>query len=166
MKNACYMALLFLAFCQAASALPEPNFNGTWVLDQVNGKPVPSEVIRFSLTLKGNEFVIESPRSLNKQEFVLDGTERILPAIGTPIVTYYTAKWDGESLIIDTKGEDPRPWPNSSPGFDRNMLAMYAHQVWSISADGKNLFVLTTRRFGTSSKTVEIANVFKKMNAQ
>jgi hypothetical protein len=70
------------AFGQVVSASPEPNFNGTWVLDQVNGKPLPSEVIRFSLTLKGNEFVVEFPGSPNKQEYVLDGTERILPAPG------------------------------------------------------------------------------------
>jgi hypothetical protein len=166
MRNACYVVLLFLAFGQVASASPEPNFNGTWVLDQINGKPVPSEVIRFSITLKGNEFVIEFPGSPNKQEYVLDGTERILPTIGTPIVTYYTAKWDGESLIIDKKSEDTRPWPGPFSSFDRSKLAMHTHQVWSISDDGKNLIRLTTVQFGTSSSTVETADVFTKMNAQ
>jgi hypothetical protein len=166
MKNACYLALLFLTLGQVSSASPEPNFNGTWVLDQVNGEPMPTGVIRFSLTQQGGEFAIEFSGSPNMQEYIIDGTERKLPSIDTPIVTYYTAKWDGESLIIDKKSEDPMPWPGPSSSFDRSRLAYYMREVWSISADGKNLTRSTTLRFGTSSKTIERVDVFTRMTAQ
>ncbi len=168
MKYACYAFLIALTFSQVASALPEPNFSGTWVINQINGQPVssPSPV---SITQKGNEFVVEYDRRspMMKHEYVTDGTERKLPQIGTPTLIYYTAKWDGESLIIEKTNVDTRPWPGPMglQGIDPRPAMSY-REVWSISADGKTLTHLTTMRFETSSNKSEFTLTYTKVDTQ
>jgi hypothetical protein len=167
MKNACYVSLLLVlafAFSHVASALPEPNLNGTWVLTQINGRAVPFGS-RVSITQRGNEFVVEHDRSPMKQEYLTDGTERKLPQIGTPLLTYYTAEWEGESLIIDKTVEDTRPLPG--PAYPAvAMHAMSIREVWSMSPDGKNLTHLSTMGFGTSPNKSGFTLIYTKLDTQ
>ena len=174
MKNACYAFLLALTFSQVASASPDPNLSGTWVINQINGQAVPggsnpggSHAV--SITQKGNEFIVESDRRspMTKQEYVTDGTERKLPQIGSPTLTYYTAKWERETLIVDKTLEDTSPWPG--PMGLRGIYprrAISSREVWSISPDGKTLTRLTTVRFGTSPKKNEFTLTYTKVDAQ
>lgn len=157
MKNAFYVCLLLLAFSQLASASPEPTFGGTWVLIQINGNAVPGGY-PVSITHKGNEFVVDYDRRspMMKQEYVTDATERRLPQIGTPTLTYYTAKWEANSLIIDKESDQ------TLPNFGRT-FAMHTREVWLISDDGKNLTRLKT--FGASPNT-DFTLVYKKVDTQ
>jgi hypothetical protein len=153
MKKACYAFLLTLAFSQVASALPDPNFSGTWVLDQINGQ---AAIVgsRVSIIQKGNEFAIENGSPITKQEYVADGTERKLPKIGSPTSTYYTAKWEGNLLIIEKKTDITGP-------PDGRTWAVKEREVWSISTDGKSL---THSSVLSPDKTLTM--VFKKADTQ
>jgi hypothetical protein len=138
MKSTRYVCLLFLAFSLVASASPEPNLSGTWVLNQINGNAAPG-AYPVLITHKGNEFVVNYDRRspMMKQEYFTDGTERRLPQIVTPTLTYYTAKWDENSLVIDKESDRTLP-------PDGRTFAIHTREVWSISADGKNLTRLMT----------------------
>jgi hypothetical protein len=172
MKNACYVSFLLVlafAFSQLASALPEPNLSGTWVINQINGQAVADGSHPVSIAQKGNEFVVEYDRRspMMKQEYVTDGTERKLTQIGTPTLTYYTAKWEGETLIIDKTLEDTRPWPGPMRLQDIDSRhAISSREVWSISLDGKTLTRLTTTRFGTSPNKSEFTLTYAKVDTQ
>lgn len=162
MKNACYVLfflVLVFAFSHVASALPEPNLNGTWILTQTNGQAVPSWFLRISITQRGNEFVVKLGRSPIKQEYIVDETEREFPAIGTPTLAHYTAKWNGKSLVIDKISESTHP-------LLQIKITMSTHQVWSMSDDGQNLTRLTTVGFGTSPQKVQFTDVFAKVDPQ
>ena len=157
MKNACCMFLLVFTFSQSASASPIPILNGTWVLNQINEKAVNGD-IRVSLTRKGNEFLVQRDRSPIKLKYIVDGTKRKLPQIGTLLVTYSTAKWEEESLITD-KTSDAPPLPNGIKA-----PSMYTHEVWSISADGRSLTCMTT--YGKTQNKIEFTAAYTKADTQ
>jgi hypothetical protein len=148
MKNSCYLLLLGLAFSEVASASSEANLTGTWVATQLDRNAVKHD-IRVLITQKGNDFLFERDLWQDKLEYIADGTKRQLHQIGTRFVTYYTAKWEGESLIIDKK-IDASPPPNTPSWFITP--SRYIHEVWSISADGMSLTNMNTFKSGKPPK--------------
>jgi hypothetical protein len=131
MKNALlFLSLIVLALSLPAVATSAPDFNGAWVLNEANGAAAKLQS-QLSIEQEGNKILIKSSLSPIQREYVVDGTERQrTDASGALII--YTAKWDGEALVIDENLEGKTP-------FGGTKIIM--HQVWSMDSNRQTLTV-------------------------
>jgi hypothetical protein len=133
------MRLLIVLGCAAALALaqPKPDFTGTWALNveksNFDRQPAP-QAMTDKIDHKDPTLTINSTRSGEQGsgeftlKYVTDGSEGSNDVMGNPLK--YTAKFDGEILVITTWGSFG---PNEIKLIDK----------WSLSPE-KNM--LTIRR--------------------
>ncbi|MGA2270348.1 MAG: hypothetical protein ABSH44_17890 [Bryobacteraceae bacterium] len=131
----CVVILAILALA-AQPALAKPNFSGEWKLNVSKSSfgqmPAPA-----SMT---NKIAHEDPKLTShvKQSgergdfefdatYTTDGKECTNELFGNPVTS--TLKWDGDTLLIDTKGT-----------FGGNELTM--QDKWTLSDDGKRLTII------------------------
>ena len=142
----CFVILATLWATLAAVALPapaKPNFSGDWKLNTSKSTfgqmPAPSSMT--SKITHADPKVSTATKTVGDQgefeilsNYTTDGKESTNQGFGGNPTTS-TAKWDGNTLLIDTKGK-----------FGENEFTM--QDKWNLSEDGK---VLTIQRTFKSS---------------
>ena len=132
-----------------------PDFNGSWVRNSASSDPLPNQM--YWMTRAGNEMgggggrrvpevilnVHEDGKSLNVAEsnqnlrkYTVDGAPRTRTTDTGIQNAVDTATLQGDNLVIETS----EPY-GGMPGN----ATLKIKQVWSLSADGKTLTVVTTR---------------------
>jgi len=139
----------------ALPALAKPNFSGDWKLNNSKSTfgemPAPLSMsskithddpkVTTAIKLVGDQGEFEMSAS-----YMTDGKQSTNQGMGGSATTS-TAKWDGDTLSIDTKGK-----------FGENEFTL--QDKWNLSADGK---VLTMQRtFKSSMREGEQKLVFDK----
>ena len=127
------LALLALA---ALPALATPNFTGDWKLNASKstfGQMPAPDSMTYKVTQSDPKLTVDTKQSSQMGEFArtnnytTDGKESTNEGFqGSTMKS--TAKWDGDTLAIDTKGT-----------FGDNEVTIA--QKWSLSADGKTLTI-------------------------
>jgi len=126
----------------AIPLLAAPNFSGTWKLNTAKSDfgqmPAPDSMTR---TIKHDEPTLKIHTKQSGQmgememdsTYTTDGKESSNQMMGNEVKS--TAKWDGDTLVIDSKGK-----------FGDNDFTM--NQKWVLAADGKTMTV--TQKFSSS----------------
>jgi hypothetical protein len=152
MKNTLFVSLIVLALSLPIAAFGIQDFSGTWALNQENDQAANLQS-RLSITQQENMFRIKSSLTPVQREYIVDGTERQrASAIGASI---YTAKWDGEALVIDETLDAKTPFGGTK---------VTTHEVWSISSDRQTLTV--TRSSINPNRNVTARQVYAKVASQ
>jgi hypothetical protein len=121
-------------FCFAvAIAQAKPDFSGTWNLNIAasNFGPVPNKPEKATTTIENAEpnlrltSDVTGPQGqrVTKFKYTTDGVE--VTNVNGPVEMKSTAKWDGDTLVIESKGK-----------FQDNDLKFI--DKWSLSSDGKH----------------------------
>ena len=130
--------LFILALIVAVSALPalaKPNFTGDWKLNvsksDFGGMPgANSMTMKLTHDEPKLKSVVKSSSDMGDFEseatYTTDGKECTNEIFGSPIKS--VLKWDGDTLLIDTKGT-----------FGDAEIAI--SDKWSLSSDGKTLTI-------------------------
>jgi hypothetical protein len=133
-----FSSILTVLAIAALPAIAKPNFSGNWKLNVSKSNfgqmPAPDsatyKVVHEEPKLKSS---IKQSGQMGEMEFennlTTDGKESTAEIFGQPIKN--TAKWDGDTLVIDSKGK-----------FGDNEFTMNAK--WTVSDDGKTLTVVQT----------------------
>ena len=153
MKNKFLMLGMILLPTLAMAAAPD--FNGSWVRNAAGSDPVPNQM--YWMTRAGNEMgggggrrapeivlnVHEDGKSLSVAEsnqilrkYTVDGAPHTRLTDTGIQKAVDTATLQGDNLVIETS----EPY-GGMPGN----ATLKIKQVWSLSADGKTLTVVTTR---------------------
>jgi len=146
---------LALVATAALPALAAPNFSGNWKLNAAQSSfgqmPAPSAMTQ-KVTHEEPKLTVSSHQSSDMGDFdqqatyTTDGKESTNEGFGGNAMKS-TAKWDGDNLLIATKGQ-----------FGDNEFTM--SEKWTLSADGKTLTI--TRTFKTGMGDMEQKMVFDK----
>jgi len=127
------LAILALA---ALPALAKPNFSGDWKLNTSKsafGQMPAPDSMTIKITHDDPKLTTATKQSSQMGDFdqqaayTTDGKECANQGFGGS-TTKSTVKWDGDTLVIETKGQ-----------FGDNEFTMT--EKWSLSADGKSLTV-------------------------
>lgn len=138
-----------------------PNFNGSWVRNSASSDPVPNQM--YWMTRAGNSMgggqrapevilnVHQEAKDLQVAEsggvvrkYTLDGSPHSRPTDTGIQKAVDTAAVQGDTLVIETS----QPY-GGMPGN----ATLKVKQVWSLSADGKTLTVVTTRDVPAKQET-------------
>jgi len=144
-------ALLALSTFAAAA---KPNLSGEWKLNPAKSDfgpmPAPEKMTR---KIDHNDPILKStttqsgPSGEVKSElsYTTDGKESVNKTPRGEVKG--TAKWEGETLVIDSKREVQG-------------MEITQHEMWTLSADGKTLTVVN--KLGTPQGDFEIKTVLEK----
>jgi hypothetical protein len=150
------MRLVTLALIAAAASFAAvPDFSGSWKMNASKSDfaqfPAPSSMTA-KVTHAEPKLTFETKMSSDMGDldftanYTTDGKECVNPGFGGS-ETKSVAKWDGQTLLIDTKGS-----------FGDNEYTM--KDKWTLSEDGKILTVL--RRFSGANGDMDQRLVFEK----
>ncbi len=147
------IALVCLAACAAVAAAPD--INGTWKLNPAKSDfgqfPAPGSMTQ-KVTQTEPKLAVQVKMSGDQGEFefstnyTTDGKESTNPGFGGA-ETKSTAKWDGETLLIETKG-----------AMGDNAFTM--KDKWTLSEGGKVLII--QRHFSSQMGEVDQKMVLDK----
>jgi hypothetical protein len=144
------IATIFCLCASIATAQTKPNFSGVWKMNPQKSKFERSgpDGIQSKIDHKDTAFaeslMVSTPNGdrATETKYTIDGKETAQEVMGRSART--SAKWDGDSLIVEWKVED---------GFLRRKL--------TLSPDGKTLTMVVTQSRG-SGEQAEDTVVFEK----
>jgi hypothetical protein len=149
-----FLAILAVLALAALPVLAKPNFSGDWKLNVSKSSfgqmPAPSSMTN-KITHEDPKLTSHVKQSGEMGDFefdsnyTTDGKECSNEMFGNPLKS--TLKWDGDTLLIDTKGKFG---DNDFTGQDK----------WTLSDDGKTLTIV--RLFKSSMGEGEQKLVFEK----
>jgi hypothetical protein len=149
-----YRALALAALMASAAFAAQPNFTGDWKLavgKSEFGQFPPPSAMSQKVTHEDPSLKVATKMSTDNGDFEFAGNystdgKETTNEFG-PASMKSTAKWEGEVLVIDTKGR-----------FGDNDLTM--KDRWTLSADGKTMTLV--RRWSSSMGDVDQKLVFEK----
>ncbi len=162
MKNVIYALCFFMGIIGPAYAA-EPDFSGNWRLvreiaienDKQYITTNPDGDLAVLITHTGDSFQVENQCAHNcarsVRAYITDGTLREVPNNVAKVT--YTAKCDGDTVIISQKTEAVTP-------FGPAMTLI--KQVWSLSADRQILMVSSCSQRTTG--TVAVMQVYERVH--
>jgi len=161
MKKAFCMLWLLFGFGHLVLAA-EPDFSGTWAMLHENGilhgKSVaieaPNADYGMIITHTGDRLVVESQcvKCGNPvREYIIDGKERNMPNKEN-LVTPYSAKWDGQALIIKKGVSGATPF---------GPVTLTERQVWALSDDKQVLTIASSSTSASGEMTT--MQVYKRL---
>lgn len=173
MKNPLLMIGMFLLPTLAMAATPD--FNGTWARDTANSDPVPNQMYWMTrvapvatrggggqrtpqviLTIHQDARTLEEAESQNVvRHYILDGTPHTRPTDTGIQKAESTAHLQADTLVIETS----EPF-GGMPGN----ATLQIKEVWSLSADGKTLTIVTSRDI--PARRQEYKQVYTRTQAQ
>jgi hypothetical protein len=160
MKKQLLMVTLGMTLLPAL-AMAAPDFSGSWVRDKANSDPAPNAMYWLTrggttmgggqanaqviLTVRqdaGSVHVIDSQSVM--RDYTLDGKPHTRATDTGMAKAEVTANLQGDNLVIETI----QPY-GGMPGN----ATLKVKEVWSLSADGKTLTVITTRDVPAKQQT-------------
>ena len=125
------LPFILLAFALAVAAMAQPNFSGTWKLDKsksTSGHLPAHPSMIWEISHEGSQIKVHFKISSDKGElehdavFTTDGKDCSNDVAGSPFTS--TLKWDGDTLIIDSKHKHFSSYEKLSLSTDAKTLTV------------------------------------------